>query len=122
MMRKQFAEYGREFYHKPKFLVTAVHLFPSWLVWGRNNVHCACCPSQTAHKLVCWIKSRQKALRAYCSNIPCLRKNPKDVLIKNRIFSNRILGWNNNAECTLMHFSTISEITSSSDWVANLKL
>ena len=27
-----------------------VHLFPSLLVWGRNQVYCACCSAKTAHK------------------------------------------------------------------------
>ena len=31
---------------------TKVHLFPSWLVWGRNQVYCACCSAKTAHKQI----------------------------------------------------------------------
>jgi hypothetical protein len=27
-------------------------LFPSWLVWGRNQVYCACCSAKTAHKQI----------------------------------------------------------------------
>ena len=33
------------------FSYIVVHSLPSWLVWGRNQVWCACCTAQTAHKL-----------------------------------------------------------------------
>ena len=29
-----------------------LHLFPFWLTWGRNQMYCACCSTQTAHKPV----------------------------------------------------------------------
>ena len=32
------------------FSYVVVHLFPSWLVWGRNQVCCACCPSKSPIK------------------------------------------------------------------------
>ena len=32
--------------------IVVVHWFPSWLVWGRNQVYCACCSGWNAHKLV----------------------------------------------------------------------
>ena len=44
-----------------------VHLVPSWLVWGRNQVYCACETAQAAHKLI--LQSRQQGLRAYSPNI-----------------------------------------------------
>ena len=54
-------------------LYVVVHLFHSWLVWGRNKVYWSCYFAQTAHKLVYTTyinqQSRQQALRAYCSNI-----------------------------------------------------
>ena len=31
---------------------SVVRLFPPWLVWGRNQVYCAFCSVQTAHKIV----------------------------------------------------------------------
>ena len=34
------------------FSYVVVHLLPSWLVWGRTEVYCACCSAQTALKLV----------------------------------------------------------------------
>ena len=33
------------------FSYVVVHLFPSWLVWGWNQVHCECCSSKIAHKI-----------------------------------------------------------------------
>ena len=34
------------------FVYVVVHLFPSCLVWERNQAYCACCSAQTANKLV----------------------------------------------------------------------
>jgi hypothetical protein len=28
-----------------------IHPFPSWLVWGKIQVYCACCAAQMAHKI-----------------------------------------------------------------------
>ena len=33
-------------------IYVVVHFNPSWLVWSRNQMNCACCSAQTAHKLV----------------------------------------------------------------------
>ena len=59
-----------------EFSFVAVHLFPSWLVFGRYQLYiryCLRCSAQPAHKLVltCLTKYRQQALRAYCHTIYC---------------------------------------------------
>ena len=44
--------------------------FPSWLVWGRNQVCLSSFSTQTAHKLFkLYQQSRNQAPRAYCSNV-----------------------------------------------------
>ena len=59
-----------------------VNLFPSWLVWGRNQVYCAFCSAKTlfiqALKLI--HQSRQQVLRAYCPNTVDQAKNVRNDL------------------------------------------
>ena len=52
-----------------------VHLVPSLLVWGQNQVHCACETAQAAHRLI--LKSRQQGLRAYCPYVPIRSGGPE---------------------------------------------
>ena len=49
------------------FSYVVVHLFFSWLVWGRNQVNCSCSSALMAHKLL--LTGSKKVLRAYCTNI-----------------------------------------------------
>ena len=50
----------------------AVDLFPSWLVWGRNQIYLAFFSTQTSHKPVFTSTSKQTAYFSSVYNVPAI--------------------------------------------------